>query len=101
MVVDNSESVLRRLTALSGISGTNEPSEAEELMRGFRKLEAKKLRHLRHVDQEEAEDIYAATAVVATGRDQMTQVEMSFIAGRPEEGTSAIVPRRRTYTEEV
>ena len=51
-------------------------------------MEAKKFRHLRHVDQEEAEDVYAATAVVATGRDQMTQVEMSFIASGPEEGTS-------------
>ena len=62
-------------------------------------MEAKKLRHLRHVDQEEADDIYAATAVVATGIDQMSQVEMSFIAGGPEEGTFSIVPRRRTYTE--
>ena len=89
--------------ALSGRPGANGPSETEELMshEGSRKLEAKKFRHLRHVDLGEAEDLYAATAVVATGRDQMTQVEMSFIAGGPEEGTSAIVPRRRTYTEGV
>jgi hypothetical protein len=85
----------------SGISGTNEQSETEEPRRGFKKLEAKKFRHLRFVDQDETDDLYVATASVAAEVGQTSQVEMSFMSGGPEEGTSSIdrAKRIRTNTE--